>query len=357
MGSRLYNARLLQGNHLTMSKRDRALIVLGLLISAVFLWLAVRGLNPEAVVDELRSANPLLIGAAAVWYFTAVTVITLRWQFLLRSVKFVPLVRLIQLTCIGYMGNNVYPLRAGEVLRVTLLQRNHGAPLARSAVVSLTERVFDGIVMVSFVIFGLALLDLRDPTLTRVINTTAPLFAIAVTLFFAAALRPIWFRKIMEWGSRWIPGRLREKALHLGDELLAGLEGLRTPKDLFGTVVCSFGSWMLEASVYWITAHAMNLEVSYPLMLVTVGVVNLAGLIPASPGQLGVFEFFVVTVLTAAGIADGPALAYALVIHLVIWLPVTLVGFVFLARMGLGLNALRRARERDALIESKVAVR
>ena len=80
-------------------------------------------------------------------------------------------------------------------------------------------------------------------------------------------------------------------------------------------------------------------------MLLTVGVVNLAGLIPASPGQIGVFEFFVSLVLIAVGVADTEAHAYALVVHLVIWLPVTLAGFAFLVRQGLGWGAITHARE------------
>ena len=83
---------------------------------------------------------------------------------------------------------------------------------------------------------------------------------------------------------------------------------------------------------------------SPPVALLVVGTVNLAGLIPASPGQVGVYEFFASTVLMAAGIQQETALAYAIVVHIVIWLPVTIVGFLSLARMGLGVNAVQQAR-------------
>jgi uncharacterized membrane protein YbhN (UPF0104 family) len=97
--------------------------------------------------------------------------------------------------------------------------------------------------------------------------------------------------------------------------------------------------------VYWLVSFAFNLNVGYPVMLLVVGVVNLAGLIPASPGQIGVFEFFVRTVLMAVGVDEATATAYALVVHVVIWLPVTLVGFYFLARQGLNWQAVTHARE------------
>ncbi|MBW4439021.1 MAG: flippase-like domain-containing protein [Pleurocapsa minor GSE-CHR-MK-17-07R] len=333
-----------------MTKKERLGVLFGLLLSAVFLAFAFRGLNPGAILDDIRQANLLLIAFAAAWYFTAVTVISLRWRFLLRSLKEIPLRGLVGLTCIGYMGNNVYPLRAGEILRLALLSRTYKVPFARAAVVTVTERIFDGLVMLTFVLVGLALLNLPNETLRTIVSATAPLFLVALAVFFALAARPSWFRALLNTIARVLPEKLRALALKLGEDILAGLEGLRTPKDLAGTIVASYGCWMLEATVYWIVAAAMGLQVGYPLMLVVVGTVNLAGLIPASPGQLGVFEFFVVTVLSAAGIAEDLALAYAIVVHAVIWLPVTVVGFVLLARRGLGFGDVRHARELEVQV-------
>lgn len=341
-----------QGTIFYMTRNQRLIVIVGIVISAVFLGLAFQGLNPAAVWSYIQEANvlPLLLGA--ILYFAAVSVISLRWQFLLRSVRFVPLTKLIPIVCIGYMGNNVYPLRSGEILRVVLLQRSHGVPIARATVVSLAERMFDGLVMITFVFVSLALLNLPSPTLRSIAIVTAPLFLIALVVFFVLAARPNILRRLVETVSRILPGKLRELALHLSDEVLAGLEAFRTPVDLAGTIICSYASWMIETSVYWLVSFAFNLQVDYATMLLVVGVVNLAGLIPASPGQLGVFEFFVITVLLTVGIPEAQATAYALVVHLVIWLPVTLAGFFFLARYGLGWNALVRARD----LENKAVV-
>jgi len=55
-------------------------------------------------------------------YFLAVLARTWRWHYLLRPLKPVPLIRLFPITCIGYFGNNVYPARAGEVIRAFVLR-------------------------------------------------------------------------------------------------------------------------------------------------------------------------------------------------------------------------------------------
>ncbi|MBI1281439.1 MAG: flippase-like domain-containing protein [Anaerolineaceae bacterium] len=318
---------------------------LGLVISLVFLWFAFRNLNPAAVWAEIQHVNVgwLLLGSAV--YFVGVTLISIRWQFLLRSIKRISLGGLVPLVAIGYMGNNVYPFRSGEILRVVLLQRKYRAPMARVATTVLVERVFDGLVMLTFIMVALLFVNIQAVEIKGVASIAAPLFLTAVAVFFVLAARPNVMRRILHVMGRIIPGRIHNLMTRLADEIIEGLQALRSPADLAGAVVSSFASWMVEASVYWMVSFAFGLHVGYPVMLLTVGVVNLAGLIPASPGQIGVFEFFVSLVLIAVGVADTEAHAYALVVHVVIWLPVTLAGFAFLVRQGLGWGAITHAHE------------
>ncbi len=318
---------------------------LGLLISVVFLWFAFRNLNPAAVWGEIQHVNVGWLLVGAVWYFVGVTLISMRWQFLLRSIKPISLRSLIPLVAIGYMGNNVYPFRSGEILRVLLLQRNYQVPVARAATTVIVERVFDGLVMLTFIMVSLLFVDIQAVEIKRVAMVAAPIFLTAVAVFFVLAARPNVLRHIMHLLGSIIPGRIHRIMTRIADEIIEGLQALRSPADLVGAVVCSFASWMVEASVYWIVSFAFGLNVGYPVMLLTVGVVNLAGLIPASPGQIGVFEFFVSLVLIAVGVPDTIAHAYALVVHVVIWLPVTLAGFFFLIRQGLGWGDITHARE------------
>ncbi len=318
---------------------------IGLLISLIFLWFAFRNLNPGAVWAQIQHVNVAWLLVGAVWYFVGVTLISLRWQFLLRSVKPVSLRALVPLVAIGYMGNNVYPFRSGEILRIILLQRNYQVPVTRAATTVIVERIFDGLVMLTFIVVSLLFVDIQAVEIKRVATVAAPIFLTAVVVFFALAARPDLLRRILHSMANILPGRIHSIMTRLADEVIGGLQALRSPADLAGAVVSSFASWMVEASVYWIVSFAFGLGVSYPVMLLTVGVVNLAGLIPASPGQIGVFEFFVSLVLIAVAVPDTVAHAYALVVHVVIWLPVTLVGFFFLVRQGLGWGDITHARE------------
>jgi len=325
--------------------RRYILVLLGVCISGFFLWRAFEGLDFAAIWVHIQQANPIWLLVGAVVYFAAVATISLRWQYLLRSMTNASLRQIIPLVSIGYMGNNVYPFRSGEILRIALLRRNHGIPFARATTTVVVERVFDGLVMLTFILVPLLFIDISSPVVRRVALVAAPLFLTALAVFLLLAARPNLLRRLVALVADRLPGKLGDVLRHLGEEVIGGLECLRSPSDLAGAVVASYLSWAIEASVYWIVSFAFDLNLSYAVMLLTVGVVNLAGLLPATPGQIGVYEFFVRTVLIAAGIDETRATAYALVVHAVIWLPVTLVGLYFLARQGLNLGSLTHARQ------------
>lgn len=323
--------------------RRRWIVLIGVVISLIFLFLAFRGLKPEQFTQSLSDINLVWLIVGAITYFLAVTIIAWRWQFLLQTVKRVPLSDLTQIVAIGYMGNNVYPLRAGEALRIFLLKRNHDVPATSAATTVVVERVFDGIVMLSFLLLGLLWVDVQSTEIEWVARVAAVVFGLAVIVFFTLAAFPNVLRILVNRVAALLPDVLAKLLLKLHDGVLVGLSGLRSPLHLIGAIVTSYATWAIEAVVYWVVMWAFGLDLSYAVALLVVGTVNLAGLIPASPGQVGVYEFFASLVMEAVGVETDTALAYAIVVHIVIWLPVTVVGFLFLIRQGLGWSTIRTA--------------
>lgn len=327
------------------NNRRWIILAISILISAVFLFLAFRGLKPEQFINSLSEINLAWLAFGALWYFVAVVIIAWRWQFLLRAIKLVPLMPLSQIVSIGYMGNNVYPFRAGEALRIFLLKRDHGLPVTQSVTTVVVERVFDGIVMLSFILIGLLFVDVQSEQIQTVANIATPIFVTAVIVFFTLARFPAMMDRLVTSIAKLLPTPIANLILKLNREVLVGLGSLRTTGHLLGAIFASYTTWAVEASVYWVVMWAFGMDFPYPAALLVVGTVNLAGLIPASPGQVGVYEFFVSSVLLGLGISQDRALAYAIVVHLVIWLPVTLVGFIFLIRRGMGWSSITHASE------------
>src|SRR5512143_2890087 len=137
----------------------------GLVISAVFLYFFFLGLRPAEVWKSLQSAQYVWILPGIAVYFVGVWVRSWRWHYLLRPLKKIPTSTMFSIVTIGYMGNNIYPARAGEVLRAVILKRKEGVPISASLATIIVERIFDGVVMLAFVFLNL-------PELARLTSTS-----------------------------------------------------------------------------------------------------------------------------------------------------------------------------------------
>ncbi|MEJ5225923.1 MAG: lysylphosphatidylglycerol synthase transmembrane domain-containing protein, partial [Anaerolineales bacterium] len=85
----------------------------------------------------------------------------------------------------------------------------------------------------------------------------------------------------------------------------------------------------------WFVMHAFPFEVSFFALMLMNGIVNLATTIPSAPGYIGTFDAPGIAVLTAYGVDQAMAAGYTLVLHVVLWVPITLLGAWFLAREGI----------------------
>ena len=93
--------------------------------------------------------------------------------------------------------------------------------------------------------------------------------------------------------------------------------------------------WLLETGLYWCVDQALGLGLNFGQLMLMNGMVNLVLLIPAAPGGLGTFDAAVRAVLVSFGIAAEPALGYALVLRIALWVPITVVGTIYFLREGL----------------------
>ena len=335
----------------TLSRRWAALL-LGLAVSVAFLYVGLRGLKLAGVWHDIRNVHAGWLAVGVVVYFGAVWGRTWRWHYLLRSIKPVPLKELFPVVVIGYMGNNVYPFRAGEVIRAFVLKRNQNVQVSASLATIVVERIFDGLVMLIFVFVALPFADFKADWLRNVVLFSTLLFWGAFLVFLVMALRPDQMRRIYTaLFERLLPGTLSTKALGLADHFMTGLENLRHPSDLAMTLVSSVFIWLTETTKYWFVMHAFDFRVSFFVLMLMTAVVNLATTLPSSPGYVGTFDTPGIKTLVAYNVPETVAASYTLVLHAALWLPITLLGFFYLYREGLSWRDFGRARAALAVSE------
>jgi uncharacterized protein (TIRG00374 family) len=332
--------------------RRWGLLTLGIAISAVFLYLALEGLSLQEVWQDIREAQYWWIVPGIAVYFVAVWARTWRWHYLLRPIKRVKLDKLFPVVVIGYMGNNVYPFRAGEVIRAWVLKRNEDVSISASLATIIVERIFDGLVMLIFVFVVLPFAPIPPPY-DRIVIWMTLLFFGALIAFFILALRPDFTRRLYTAIlTRTIPAqKLQEGTIAIADRFMDGLASLRSPADMLMTLVTSLVIWLTETTKYWFVMHAFDFRVSFFVLMLMTAVVNLATTLPSSPGYVGTFDEPGIEILKVFGVEENVAGAYTLVLHAALWLPITLLGFYYMARQGVRWRDFAQATQSTEQLE------
>ncbi len=314
----------------------------GVLISIFFVWLSLRGLHLDQFWDTVKSANYWWLIPGIGVYFIGMWIRAWRWHYLLGPIKKIPTKIMFPVTTIGYMGNNIYPARAGEVLRAVILKRKEGVPVSASLATIIVERIFDGVVMLAFVFANLSeLAKLTGSSgfvgnIQQVAVIGTGVFLGALVVFLLAAMFPQVTARLGTWFIvRFVPKGMQEKVSGIMHKFLDGLASLRSPFNVLMVFFTSVLIWLLETGKYWFVMHAFPFQVSFFALMLMNGIVNLATTIPSAPGYIGTFDAPGIAVLTAYGVDQATAAGYTLVLHVALWLPITLLGAYYLTREGI----------------------
>jgi uncharacterized protein (TIRG00374 family) len=316
---------------------------LGVVISLGFLFWVLKDLRLAEFWDALQNAQYIWLIPGVLMYFLAVWGRAWRWHYLLRPVKAISTRTMFPIVAIGYMGNNIYPARAGEVLRAVVLKRREAVPISASLATIIVERVFDGVVMLAFVFLNLGELTrltggsglVGGISIQDIAIWGSGFFFSALLVFLLAAMFPQRAEGIIiAVVRRLAPERFQDKILGLASRFLGGLESLRSPREALMVFLTSVVIWLLETGKYWFVMHAFPFEVSFFALMLMNGIVNLATTIPSAPGYIGTFDAPGIAVLVAYGVDRAVAAGYTLVLHIALWVPITVLGAYYLAREG-----------------------
>jgi uncharacterized protein (TIRG00374 family) len=309
---------------------------LGLIGTALFLGLFFWRTDLPEIADALGDANYWwVIPAVAVWFVSA-ALRSLRWHYLLRGLASLKTATLYPIVIIGYMANNLLPLRTGELVRAYVLGERHKLSKMSTLGTIAVERVFDGVVLVSFLLLGGAILGLNSDLRALAVGMTVA-FAVLLAAFIYIASSP---RRASRWTERLVrllPHSVRERAQGLVDAFLEGLKCLQSPSLVVLVLATSLGAWLLEAFMYYLVGLSFDIGEGFAAYLMVAAAANLAITLPSTSGGIGPFELLAKETLTFLGVGSAVAGAYAIALHGLLLLPVIVAGLVFLWAINLSL--------------------
>jgi uncharacterized protein (TIRG00374 family) len=311
-------------------RRARLLINLATVaVTVAFSYIALSGIKPGQVWHALRASDYLWLIPALGAFALGVGARGLRWRSLFAPGRRPGRGVVMNAMMVGYLYNNILPARAGEAARVVVLRRRSSIATVEIVGTVVLERVYD--VVTILVIFFVA-----EPWLPHVSwFGAAAVAAIVLAALIAGAAgvlavygdRPV--RLLLRPLRRfaWFSGARLERTI---DELTHGLSGLRHGAVALEAFLWSAAGWLLSALCAYLVSLSFHLHLSFACGVLVVVAVGLSMILPSPPGAIGVFEGAALIALKAYGVSHSAALPYALVLHVVNFVPYLLVGAVLL---------------------------
>lgn len=318
----------------------------GLAISAFCLFLVFREINLAELQKSLARVkySYLLITLGCLFLFSFLR--ALRWKYLIAPLKKVKTRNLFELVMIGFLANNILPARIGEVARAFILGKAEGISKISSLATIVMERIFDLLTLIVVLLIGSHYLPYIRQKNHLVLLLAGGSFGLLFLLLLVVKYRKGW---VIYTTNKILSPLSPHLALQVEKSMQAFFEGLKVLEGgghLVKILALSLMIGLSMAGVYFFVALAFDIHLSLLALLVLISAICLGMVIPSSPGFIGTFHYFCIQGLFLVGIRDkNLALSYAIIAHLIQYIPESLLGIIFFWKMGLSFQEIKTTDE------------
>lgn len=308
----------------------------GVLVSGLLLAIIVWTIDVREAVRALAAADVRWVGPALVILGISLGVRAWRWRFIMAPVKLINTHRLFSAMMIGFMGNNLLPARAGEFMRAYVIGKTQRVSTSASLATVVVERLFDGFTLLAMLLVSVLVLrfPVESERLTHHIRTAGWL----AFGFYLAVLAVCVLLRLYQAPTRrgilavlsFLPQRWRAKTAQALDGFVQGLEVVRGGWHLVPILALSIAAWSIQAVAIWLVLLAFHLKLSLGASFFILAVQSFGVMIPSSPGFIGTFHAASILAMAAFGVGREVALSASIVMHLLFFIPVTVVGLIYL---------------------------
>ena len=309
-----------------MSKTIKFLI--GLLLSVIGLIYAFRQFNWIEFIDSLRGVKYwYLLGAMGI-QLLAIWLRALRWKWLLSPIKDVSLRTTFDATIIGYFGNNVLPLRMGELLRAYVVANNSAISVAKVIGSLIVERILDLVGVTILAIVFLFFFDIISIPNWLMISIAIITMVMFVSIFIISSKKSEW--KPIGERKRVFQTKTGSKIYDVLKNIISGLSVINHASHKIGVYGFILVLWGMYYLSFTLVVHSAGLGLNWVNSGVLFLILSLAISIPAAPGYIGTYHATCVAALTNIyHISLSESQAFAVLAHSVNFVPIVIVGAIF----------------------------
>ncbi len=314
---------------------------IGILISAICLWLAFQGIRLDEVANAVSGMDYTALLPATVFFLVSYAGRVFRWQLLFSPDK-LRLHKVFNALNIGYFLSNILPARIGDIVRAYWIGDVERVSKARALSTIVVERMSDGftvVLLLGVVAFFVPNIPLEARQGAMVIAGAGVIGVAFLILLTMHKERGIAILRRIAAPFPFLNDARLWRAL---ESLIDGFAVLRSPRAIAGVSFWSLFAWTIGGGVYYVTMRAMEIDLPPHAAYLVMTVTSLGVVVPSSPGYVGVFHYVAVLILNGVyGIDKTPALSYALVVHAFVYVWLTILGLYSIWHEGLTYQRLQ----------------
>jgi uncharacterized protein (TIRG00374 family) len=315
-------------------------LLIGILISIVFLYLAFRKVDYVELWEALKGANYWYILPNVVLVVLSMWMRAIRWKFMVNPIKKVGMGSLFSSVMIGFMANNVLPARLGEFIRAYSLGSKEKMSRSATFATIMIERIFDGFSL----LFILWLSLLMYPEFPGWVKKASNLFLLMniATLGFLVLIevKRELAVKFFNLVFRILPSSLSSRGSEIVEKFISGLAVFRNIPSLLWILGWSILIWVMVGISNYFIFLAFDQTPAIFASFILLGIVSLAVMLPSSPGFVGTFHYACVASFVILNLNEAVSRPFSIVLHASQYIPVTLIGLYYLRKEHLSLRTI-----------------
>lgn len=306
-------------------------IAVSLILTILLLYLAFRNVDMDLMFRSLKQVKALYLIPTVGLSLLSLFIRSFLWREIFGKNNKIMVDVLFRSVVIGQMGNNIFPFRAGELLRIYSISKKQR--ISRSLCLStvVIERMFDFVSL--GVLAGLVFYFVKAPQFISVGLIVLSLGPIVILTFFSCiANAPAVVDLILKWLNVVLPSKIKNKFDRSFTQLVSGGASLNSLKAICVISLLSLTCWSIMCVSYFFAAKAYNLDANWTLPVFLFVLLNVGTLIPTLPGSLGVYQFVSVVALNYFGIEESVALGFSFILQAADIIPSTALGLFYFFR-------------------------
>ena len=290
----------------TETTRATRTLIPGLLVSGAAVVALVAFADPARALQVLLSARPAELAASVAVFTVALAGRAATSRELVDGRT--GLGGAFAALNIGYLTNNILPLRIGEAVRAVVLGRKTELGFVGGATAVAAERMLDLVMAATILLAGVSAVGVRTGWTSAAIAASAAVVGVIVIVMIARRRHAI---------AGWLEPKLGRWPLLAGllPRLTTALDGLARPRRIVRAAVILGASWALAVVFFWLVLRAFIPQAPLSWAAFGLGVMAFGIALPSSPGAIGVYEAAWVGALVLCGADSADALAFAVAAH------------------------------------------